>query len=344
MSPSNSATPMMSQTTASALPDLQTLTSDQVAYLREEWASKWITMRADLDSRGTGVRRVGGVKGAKKTWSNERVYPKFVEKFYPPGTTERPNAESVKDKIYRWFLNIRNEGDGRTQASSDETPIVQADESRKSASPIVPPTRAPRPTTAAALFAKEESEQVKTKMNDLRVQEGATVQKANFKNYRAAKNQLFDALPDEKKAEYEERAVLYNASLKTKPPLSHIYENQATIDVRTMETLHELVGDDWGQVGRAAFFTMGAFRDADDRLKLFNVSVGPGAMTPFTESMIDYKTSLRAPFKKWAEGVLPVKGEQPSAASEDDSKRSEVAESVNDQRQEYVSHCPGACH
>lgn len=107
--------------------------------------------------------------------------------------------------------------------------------------------------------------------------------------------------------------------------LSSAPRNQARLHVNAMDALARLTGDDWGQHGQAVFFTMGAFRDRNNKLKMFkyvyaplhrpnlpitplkhySISVGPGKIPSFKDSVDEYDTTLRRPFRKWADLVLP---------------------------------------
>lgn len=82
----------------------------------------------------------------------------------------------------------------------------------------------PRATNAAALFAKSQSTEIKSKMRDKRSKEGQTVQQANFNIYRAVTKEMFEAQPEEVKIEFENRAAAFNEARQQKPPIEHIYE------------------------------------------------------------------------------------------------------------------------
>lgn len=90
------------------------------------------------------------------------------------------------------------------------------------------------------------------------------------------------------------------------------------------DALQPLVGHSWGGCGDIAFFTIGAYRNISDKLKIFSYiylafihlfltfeplfSVSMTDSTDdkdFTACLNDYNKELRAPFKQWANKVLP---------------------------------------
>ncbi|KAJ3535594.1 hypothetical protein NMY22_g6416 [Coprinellus aureogranulatus] len=296
-----------------SLPDQGKFTKEEKAYLKEEWLGKYLGYCEGLDARSEGPRKTKGVKGGKVAWSDDHVYPAFIAKFYPVGSNRtRPNAESLKDVRGSSTPGTGKKKKAGTPTSASDRPVAKA-----SAAP-----KAPRPTTAVAIFAKE-SDKVKTAMNDKRKEDGESVQQANLKNYHALGKALFEELPEEERAEFERRAATHNEAVKGKPPADHIQSNQAHIDVTTMKTLQSLIGDGWGQHGDVVYFTMGAFRDRNSKLQTFNLSVGPeSAQVPrFTDHMQDYKNRVRQPFKDWASKLLPeqrraVETEQHSQSQE----------------------------
>ena|SRR5208283_2629842 len=86
-----------------------------------------------------------------------------------------------------------------------------------------PPPKKPSATSAVKIFAEEHPDEIGAKLAERLVAEGVQPKGGNLKYHQMVKDELFDKLSNDQKADYHARAAIYNESLK-KPPLpEHIY-------------------------------------------------------------------------------------------------------------------------
>ncbi|KAF6747942.1 hypothetical protein DFP72DRAFT_1074819 [Ephemerocybe angulata] len=278
------AQPSSTKITAT-LPDQSTFTASETQFLNE-YIPEYVAECARLDSISTeqhpdknSSRRTAGVYGLKKQWSDAKVYPVFVKKFYT-SEKDRPNAVSLKKAINKYLSNKRTLVKTKKGIPTQlPVPASAAATSKHSK---------PRKVNAAGIYATEvvNKDEIRAKMQEKRQEADGSVQ-LNFKAYGGAKTELYNSLPDTEKERYEALAREQNEAAERKPDADHLYQNQTTIDKTVFTALEALVGDDWGQHGRVV------------------TSIAPASVEGFELEVDDYAERIREPFKKWALKALP---------------------------------------
>ncbi|KAG6818708.1 hypothetical protein H0H93_002607 [Arthromyces matolae] len=242
-------------------------------------------------------------KGSKGDWVLKNVYHGFIEKFKcaRPGG---PNLETLKKKMKKWFTNHG----GRGQNDHVRTTTSAASK--------------PRALTAIDLFAKEEKEAIRDKANEDRKTAGSGT-KQNLAYHSEAKKVMWDALTDEKRADFEERAEALNEEYKLPPDPSLVFEyvsylvketlslivilrRQSSLVHTVTQSLQPLCGHGWKGHGEVILFVQGAYRDKNDIIKTFTNTVSSDhRLGSFSSDYEKYK-EFRNTFKAFAENHLPV--------------------------------------
>ncbi|KAF8164175.1 hypothetical protein K438DRAFT_1984874 [Mycena galopus ATCC 62051] len=114
------------------------------------------------------------------------------------------------------------------------------------------------------------------------------------------------AVTDEEKAEMVIQADGKKAERAAGPTEEDIAASQATAGDDLYKALRARIGNDWGQIGHAAFFLRGAYTNAAGDVKRFFITVGAEDDTPPFLSSDEEKLA----FGKWAKKVL-----KPSASA-----------------------------
>ncbi|PPQ83118.1 hypothetical protein CVT26_008773 [Gymnopilus dilepis] len=228
-------------------------------------------------------------KGVKKLWVDNNIYPLFIEKFYKD-IAQKPNAQYLKDKLYRWFLNRKNSASRGPQSCRRRSLLKK-----------------PRSLGGLAYFALEKRDEI-TQQSRYKI--ASSPGDKPLDRYRAARRELWDALDEDTKALYQRKASEYNKTLVAGPTTEVIESvgrrNQDNIIQHTMEALGDLSGRHWRGHGDVAFFVMGACRRKDGQLSTFRGSVSNDeANDGFQTFAPDFENNIRAPFKEWASKVLP---------------------------------------
>jgi hypothetical protein len=84
--PTSSTTPQ-AQVAQNALPDQNKFSVDEKDFLRSHLPA-YRAHCDNLDGRGSGPRKLQGVKGSKKDWIYHHVYPEFSQKFSSGSNTQ----------------------------------------------------------------------------------------------------------------------------------------------------------------------------------------------------------------------------------------------------------------
>jgi hypothetical protein len=82
----------------------------------------------------------------------------------------------------------------------------------------------PRATTAQDIFAETRKEDVRRQLQIEIKEAGDTPQGGNIRHHRVVKNAMYDKLPPNEKAKFEELAAEHNTMIKGPPPADHIYQ------------------------------------------------------------------------------------------------------------------------
>ena len=85
------------------------------------------------------------------------------------------------------------------------------------------PSKRPRAKTAEDIFANENKAKITEAMSHKRAQDGSTTE-VNLPEYNRLKKDLFLALPESERAEYQKKASDHKDSLQGDPDSSHIFE------------------------------------------------------------------------------------------------------------------------
>ncbi|KAG6819010.1 hypothetical protein H0H93_016411 [Arthromyces matolae] len=224
-------------------------------------------------------------KGSKGDWVMKNVYPDFIEQFKcaRPGG---PNLETLKKKMKKWFTNHggRGQNDGVQTTSSTASK--------------------PRAITAIGLFAKEEQEAIRDKANEDRKNAGSGTEH-NLAYHSEAKKEMWDALTEEERANFEQRAEALNEEYKLPPDPSLVFERQSSFVHTVTQSLQPLCGHGWKGHGEVILFVQGAYRDKNDIIKTFTNTVSSDhRLGSFSSDYEKYK-EFRNAFKAFAENHLP---------------------------------------
>ncbi|KAF8169597.1 hypothetical protein K438DRAFT_1983201 [Mycena galopus ATCC 62051] len=114
------------------------------------------------------------------------------------------------------------------------------------------------------------------------------------------------AVTDEEKAEMVMQADGKKAEQAAGPTEEDIAASQATAGDDLYKALRARIGNDWGQIGHAAFFLRGVYTNTAGDVKRFFITVGPEDDTPPSLSSDEEKLV----FGKWVKKVL-----KPSASA-----------------------------
>ncbi|KAJ6591404.1 hypothetical protein B0H10DRAFT_2233274 [Mycena sp. CBHHK59/15] len=128
-------------------------------------------------------------------------------------------------------------------------------------------------------------------------------------------NDEWSAATDEEKAKMVALAEGKKAERAAGPTAEHIAVTQANAEDDLYKALKAHIGNDWGQIGNAAFFLRGAYTNATGDVKRFFITVGPEDNTPPFLSSDEEKLA----FARWAKKVL-----KPSAPAAQVKKLTDV--------------------
>ncbi|GLB34089.1 hypothetical protein LshimejAT787_0109730 [Lyophyllum shimeji] len=266
-------------------PNQGAFTSEQTQFLTT-YLPKYQEMVDKLSTVATGPRRTGQVKGEKGRWVLKTVYKPYTEKFDSKGP-DGPNLESLQIKLKKWYSNHYKSA--LQPVASASTPVAR-----------------PRATNAVELFAQDNQTDIRAKMAEQRGESGQS-SKDNLSLHRKIKTELFNELDEETRLRYEADAAAFNASLEQPPDAAVVFAKQQGLISAASESLRKLCGWGWNGHGDVVFFVQAAYRDNEDHLKTFNITVSQEPKpASFVNVCTDFK-KVRSEFRQFAEDMFPPK-------------------------------------
>jgi poly-gamma-glutamate capsule biosynthesis protein CapA/YwtB (metallophosphatase superfamily) len=112
--------------------------------------------------------------------------------------------------MYRWFVNQKPEN------------VTSESNASAASRPVLP--KKPRATTAQDVFAAQHKDQIRLQLQAELKEKGATPQGGNVVFHRVVKNAMYDQLPADEKAKFDQLATEHNQRINEPPPADHIHK------------------------------------------------------------------------------------------------------------------------